>query len=94
MPNASGLLNLGRAAASDNWTQAQASVFQLARGSSTLSLALFGVGVSIGAVIAGVGVLGYMYYQSYRENQEFNRSLALTGNAAGTTTERLTVMSR
>lgn len=77
------LLNLGRAAASGNWTQAQASVFQLARGSSALSLALSGVGVSLGAVTAGVGALGYMYYQSYRENQEFNRSLALTGNAAG-----------
>ena len=88
------LLNLGRAAASGNWSQMQSSMFQITRSSGALSVALSGVGLSIGAVAAGVGALGYMYYQGYRESQEFNRSLALTGNAAGTTTERLTAMSR
>ncbi|GGE66371.1 DNA polymerase III delta prime subunit [Paenalcaligenes hominis] len=72
------LLNLGRAAASGNWSQVQSSMFQITRSSGALSIALSGVGMSVGAVTAGVGALGYMYYQSYRENQEFTRSLALT----------------
>lgn len=43
---------------------------------------------------AAVGVLGYAYYKGREEAVEFQKALITTGNAAGTTSDRLSGMAR
>lgn len=43
---------------------------------------------------AAVGVLGYAYYSGSEEAVEFQKALITTGNAAGTTSDRLSGMAR
>ncbi|QDC04691.1 phage tail tape measure protein [Pseudomonas sp. SWI7] len=43
---------------------------------------------------AAVGVLGYAYYKGSEEAVEFQKALITTGNAAGTTSDRLSGMAR
>ncbi|HBW2743495.1 TPA: phage tail tape measure protein [Klebsiella pneumoniae] len=50
--------------------------------------------IGIGALVAVVGTLTYAWYKGSQEQQEFNKSLVLTGNIAGITTGQLADMAR
>ncbi|EMA2497905.1 TPA: phage tail length tape measure family protein [Klebsiella pneumoniae] len=50
--------------------------------------------IGIGALVAVVGTLTYAWYKGSQEQQEFNKSLVLTGNIAGVTTGQLADMAR
>jgi lambda family phage tail tape measure protein len=48
----------------------------------------------VGAATAALTLLGKAYYQGQQEGTEFNKALALTGNYAGITSERLNGMAK
>lgn len=50
--------------------------------------------IGIGAIIAVVGTLTYAWYKGTQEQQEFNKSLVLTGNVVGKTTDQLADMAK
>lgn len=53
-----------------------------------------GLVTPVSAAAAAVGVLGVAYYQAGREQDEFNKSIILTGNYAGTSGAKLTDLAR
>lgn len=53
-----------------------------------------GLVTPVSAAAAAVGVLGVAYYQAGREQDEFNKSIILTGNYAGTSGAKLTELAR
>lgn len=50
--------------------------------------------IGIGALVAVVGALAYAWYKGSQEQQEFNKSLVLTGNVVGKTTGQLADMAK
>ena len=56
---------------------------------SGTSLSLIGMAAAVVAAAAALGVLIYGYNQGSKESDEYNKSLILTGNYAGTTAGRL-----
>lgn len=87
------LMNLGRAAAQGDLKQVQNSIFQLTRNTGALSLALSAAGAAAGVAVGSIALLGTAYYQGYQRTQEFNRSIALTGNALGVSAAEMAHMT-
>lgn len=68
---------------------AQRAVGAIRPAVSGASLSIMGMAAAVVAAAAGLGVLIYGYNQGSKEADEYNKSLILTGNYAGTTAGRL-----
>lgn len=90
------LLGVGDAAdeSRDSLSDNANSVSENAENAKKLTGFLNPMTVGIGALVAVVGTLTYAWYKGSQEQQEFNKSLVLTGNIAGVTTGQLADMAR
>ena len=68
---------------------AQRAVGAIRPAVSGASLSIMGMAAAVAAAAAGLGVLIYGYNKGSQEADEYNKSLILTGNYAGTTAGRL-----
>ena len=90
------LLGVGDAAdeSRDSLSDNANSLFENAENAKKLTGFLNPMTIGIGALVAVVGTLTYAWYKGSQEQQEFNKSLVLTGNIAGVTTGQLADMAR
>ena len=90
------LLGAGDAAdeSSDSLSDNANSLSENAENAKKLTGFLNPMAIGIGALVAVVGTLTYAWYKGSQEQQEFNKSLVLTGNIAGVTTGQLADMAR
>ncbi|PLM29120.1 phage tail tape measure protein [Klebsiella quasipneumoniae] len=90
------LLGAGDAAdeSSDSLSDNANSLSENAENAKKLTGFLDPMTIGIGALVAVVGTLTYAWYKGSQEQQEFNKSLVLTGNIAGVTTGQLADMAR
>ncbi|HFT4585469.1 phage tail length tape measure family protein [Klebsiella pneumoniae] len=90
------LLGAGDAAdeSSDSLSANANSLSENAENAKKLTGFLNPMTIGIGALVAVVGTLTYAWYKGSQEQQEFNKSLVLTGNFAGVTTGQLADMAR
>lgn len=90
------LLGAGDAAdeSSDSLSDNANSLSENAENAKKLTGFLNPMTIGIGALVAVVGSLTYAWYKGSQEQQEFNKSLVLTGNIAGVTTGQLADMAR
>ncbi|ELC0798868.1 TPA: phage tail tape measure protein [Klebsiella pneumoniae] len=90
------LLGAGDAAdeSSDSLSDNANSLSENAENAKKLTGFLNPMTIGIGALVAVVGTLTYAWYKGSQEQQEFNKSLVLTGNIAGVTTGQLADMAR
>ncbi|HCA9790248.1 TPA: phage tail length tape measure family protein [Klebsiella pneumoniae] len=90
------LLGAGDAAdeSSDSLSANANSLSENAENAQKLTGFLNPMTIGIGALVAVVGTLTYAWYKGSQEQQEFNKSLVLTGNIAGVTTGQLADMAR
>ncbi|BBE54382.1 phage tail length tape measure family protein [Klebsiella pneumoniae] len=90
------LLGAGDAAdeSSDSLSANANSLSENAENAKKLTGFLNPMTIGIGALVAVVGTLTYVWYKGSQEQQEFNKSLVLTGNIAGVTTGQLADMAR
>ncbi|MDD9214932.1 phage tail length tape measure family protein [Klebsiella quasipneumoniae] len=90
------LLGAGDAAdeSSDSLSDNANSFSENAENAKKLTGFLNPMTIGIGALVAVVGTLTYAWYKGSQEQQEFNKSLVLTGNIAGVTTGQLADMAR
>ncbi|HGW3430622.1 TPA: phage tail length tape measure family protein [Klebsiella pneumoniae] len=89
------LLGAGDAAdeSSDSLSDNANSLSENAENAKKLTGFLNPMAIGIGALVAVVGTLTYAWYKGSQEQQEFNKSLVLTGNIAGVTTGQLADMA-
>ena len=90
------LLGAGDAAdeSSDSLSDNANSLSENAENAKKLTGFLNPMTIGIGALVAVVGTLTYAWYKGSQEQQEFNKSLVLTGNIAVVTTGQLADMAR
>lgn len=90
------LLGAGDAAdeSSDSLSDNANSLSENAENAKKLTGFLNPMTIGIGALVAVVGTLTYAWYKGSQEQQEFNKSLVMTGNIAGVTTGQLADMAR
>ncbi|HDU4124949.1 TPA: phage tail length tape measure family protein [Klebsiella pneumoniae subsp. pneumoniae] len=90
------LLGAGDAAdeSSDSLSDNANSLSENAENAKKLTGFLNPMTIGIGALVAVVGTLTYAWYKGSQEQQEFNKSLVLTGNIAGVTTGQLADMAK
>lgn len=90
------LLGAGDAAdeSSDSLSANANSLSENAENAKKLTGFLNPMTIGIGALVAVVGTLTYAWFKGSQEQQEFNKSLVLTGNIAGVTTGQLADMAR
>lgn len=90
------LLGAGDAAddSSDSLSDNANSLSENAENAKKLTGFLNPMTIGIGALVAVVGTLAYAWYRGSQEQQEFNKSLVLTGNVVGKTTGQLSDMAK
>lgn len=90
------LLGAGDAAdeSSDSLSDNANSLSENAENAKKLTGFLSPMTIGIGALVAVVGTLTYAWYKGSQEQQEFNKSLVLTGNVVGKTTGQLADMAK
>ncbi|MDU2019980.1 MAG: phage tail length tape measure family protein [Leclercia adecarboxylata] len=90
------ILGAGDAAdeSSDSLSDNANSLSENAENAKKLTGFLNPMTIGIGALVAVVGTLTYAWYKGSQEQQEFNKSLVLTGNIAGVTTGQLADMAK
>ncbi|HCT6466114.1 TPA: phage tail length tape measure family protein [Klebsiella pneumoniae] len=89
------LLGAGDAAdeSSDSLSDNANSLSENAENAKKLSGFLNPMTIGIGALIAVVGTLAYAWYKGSQEQQEYNKTLIMTGNIAGATAGKLADMA-
>lgn len=85
---------LGNALSSGDWGSGARAIAQLGAGAGVSAASLLAIVGPIAAVVGAVVGLAYAYVKGGQEGQEFNKSLILTGNYAGTSTGQLADMAR
>ncbi|PIB69522.1 phage tail tape measure protein [Pseudomonas sp. 2995-3] len=88
------VMQLTNALQSGDWGSGVRAVTQLGVGAGASITSMAALAAPIALAVAAIGTLAYAYYKGDQEQQEFNKSLILTGNAAGTTSGQLSDMSR
>lgn len=88
------VMQLTNALQSGDWGSGVRAVTQLGVGAGASITSMAALAAPIALAAAAIGTLAYAYYKGDQEQQEFNKSLILTGNAAGTTSGQLSDMSR
>lgn len=79
------LLVLAHEALQGNWNRFGGSLMVLGERVDAMSLIFSGTGLAIGAAAAAVGGFALAVVKGHMESEAFNKSLLLTGNAAGIT---------
>ncbi|MDF8297922.1 phage tail length tape measure family protein [Klebsiella variicola] len=89
------LLEAGDAAdeSSDSLSDNANSLSENAENAKKLTGFLNPMTIGIGALIAVVGTLAYAWYKGSQEQQEYNKTLIMTGNIAGATAGKLADMA-
>ncbi|HBX6313949.1 TPA: phage tail tape measure protein [Klebsiella pneumoniae] len=89
------LLGVGDAAdeSSDSLSDNANSLSENAENAKKLTGFLNPMTIGIGALIAVVGTLAYAWYKGSQEQQEYNKTLIMTGNIAGATAGKLADMA-
>lgn len=87
------VLQLLNALRSGNIGVATNNIAELGVSSNVSAVSMLRLAAPIGLVATAIGTLGYAYVRAYRENQEFNKAIYLTGNYAGTSLSNLNKMA-
>ncbi|HCL3543881.1 TPA: phage tail tape measure protein [Pseudomonas aeruginosa] len=88
------VLQLGNAFSTGNWQVAAHNLAQIGINAGGAASGVIGVLAPVGLLIAAVGGLSAAYIAGSREQDEFNKSLSLTGNYAGVSASGLAEMAR
>lgn len=88
------VLQLGNAFSTGNWQVAAHNLAQIGINAGGAASGVIGVLAPVGLLIAAVGGLSAAYIAGSREQDEFNKSLTLTGNYAGVSASGLAEMAR
>lgn len=88
------VLQLLNALRSGNIGVATNNIAELGVSSNVSAVSMLRLAAPIGLVATAIGTLGYAYVRAYRENQEFNKAIYLTGNYAGTSLSNLNKMAK
>ncbi|MHC8386762.1 phage tail tape measure protein [Pseudomonas sp. MDT2-39-1] len=88
------VVQLGNALSSGDWGSGVRAVAQLGAGAGASAAGLLAILAPIALATAAVGALGYAYYKGSEEQDAYNKSLVLTGNFAGVSSEQLGEMAR
>ncbi|AGL85561.1 phage tail tape measure protein [Pseudomonas protegens] len=88
------IMQLGNALSSGDWASGVRAVTQLGIGAGASVSSFLALAGPIALVTSAVGGLAYAYYKGSQEQDEFNKSLILTGNFAGTSASQLADMAR
>jgi len=88
------VVQLGNALSSGDWGSGVRAVAQLGAGAGSAAIGFAAVVVPIALAAGALATLANAYYQGSKEAQEYNKSLVLTGNYAGTNATQLAEMAR
>lgn len=88
------VVQLGNALSSGDWGSGVRAVAQLGAGAGASAAGLLAILAPIALATAAVGALGVAFYKGGKEQDDFNKSLNLTGNYAGVSAGQLGDMAR
>lgn len=88
------VVQLGNALSSGDWGSGVRAVAQLGAGAGASAAGLLAILAPLALATAAVGTLAVAYYQGSKEQDAYNKSLALTGNYAGVSAVQLGDMAR
>ena len=88
------VMQLGNAFSSGDWGSGIRAVTQLGAGAEISAARLLTMAGPIAIAAAAVGGLSYAYYKGHQEQENFNKSLILTGDRAGVSAAQLSDMAR
>ncbi len=88
------VIQLGNALASGNYRVAAHNILEIGASAGTSALRLAALLAPIAAVAAIVATLGVAYYKGSEEADSYNKSLILTGSAAGVSAAQLGGLAR
>ena len=88
------VVQLGNALSSGDWGSGVRAVAQLGAGAGSAAIGFAAIAAPIALAAGALAVLTNAYYQGSKEAQEYNKSLILTGNYAGTNAGELAEMAR
>ncbi|APC18180.1 phage tail tape measure protein [Pseudomonas frederiksbergensis] len=88
------VVQLGNALSSSDWGSGVRAVAQLGAGAGASAAGMLALVAPVGLVAAAIGGLAVAYYQGSKEQDAFNKSLILTGNFAGSSSNQLSDMAR
>lgn len=88
------VVQLGNALSSGDWGSGVRAVAQLGAGAGSAAIGFAAIAAPVALAAGALAVLTNAYYQGSKEAQEYNKSLILTGNYAGTNAGELAEMAR
>ncbi|WP_282395802.1 phage tail tape measure protein [Pseudomonas sp. PS01298] len=88
------VVQLGNALSSGDWGSGVRAVAQLGAGAGAGAAGLLAILGPMAVATAAVGGLAYAYYKGSEEQDNYNKSLILTGNYAGTSAGQLADVAR
>jgi lambda family phage tail tape measure protein len=88
------VVQLGNALSSGDWGSGVRAVAQLGAGAGEGAAGLLAILGPLALATAAVGALGYAFYKGSEEQDNYNKSLILTGNYAGVSAGQLGDMAR
>ncbi|PWK42208.1 phage tail tape measure protein [Pseudomonas sp. OV226] len=88
------VVQLGNALSSGDWGSGVRAVAQLGAGAGASASSLLAILGPIALVTAAIGGLTFAYYKGSEEQDAYNKSLVVTGNAAGVSAGQLGEMAR
>lgn len=88
------VVQLGNALSSGDWGSGVRAVAQLGAGAGEGAAGLLAMLAPLALATAAVGVLAYAFYKGSEEQDNYNKSLILTGNYAGVSAGQLGDMAR
>ncbi|MBD8194415.1 phage tail tape measure protein [Pseudomonas fluorescens] len=88
------VVQLGNALSSGDWGSGVRAVAQLGAGAGSAAIGFAAIAAPIALAAGALAVLTNAYYQGSQEAQEYNKSLILTGNYAGTSSSELAEMAK
>ncbi|WP_130908285.1 phage tail tape measure protein [Pseudomonas sp. Sample_16] len=88
------VVQLGNALSSGDWGSGVRAVAQLGAGAGAGAAGLLAILAPLALATAAVGTLAVAYYQGSKEQDNYNKSMILTGNYAGVSAAQLGDMAR
>ncbi|EJM09737.1 phage tail tape measure protein, lambda family [Pseudomonas sp. GM18] len=88
------VVQLGNALSSGDWGSGVRAVAQLGAGAGSAAIGFAAIAGPIALAGGALALLTNAYYQGSKEAEEYNKSLILTGNYAGTNAGQLAEMAR
>ncbi len=88
------VMQLSNALQSGDWGSGVRAVTQLGVGAGATMTSMLAIAAPIGIVAAAIGGLAYAYHKGSEEQENFSKSLILTGDRAGVSAAQLSDMAR